>query len=57
MRVLAITFVLLSSFHAFAEAPRIGSGVSGPYVECQLPDGTMEFTPTLICKNKGGVQI
>jgi len=54
MRVLAIVVFVFSPFYALAEAPEIGAGVSGPYIECQLPSGEMEYTPVLVCKNKGG---
>ena len=54
MRVLAIIVFVFSPFYALAEAPEVGAGVSGPYIECQLPSGEMEYTPVLVCKNKGG---
>lgn len=54
MRALFVTLLFSVPFFTFAEAPEIGAGVSGPYVECHLSDGKMEYTPELICKNKGG---
>ncbi|MGD8233333.1 hypothetical protein [Vibrio sp. TRT 1302] len=57
MKVLAIIALAFAPLFASAEAPEIGAGVSGPYVDCQLPDGSMTYTPHLVCKNKGGKQI
>lgn len=54
MRVLAIIVLFFSPFYAMAESPEVGAGVAGPYIECQLPNGDMKYTPVLICKNKGG---
>ena len=54
MRLLAIIVFIFSPFYALAEAPEVSSGVSGPYFECQLQSGEMEYTPALVCKNKGG---
>ena len=54
MRTLIFSVLLFLPFISQAEVPEIGAGVSGPYIECELPNGNIEYMPVLICKNKGG---
>lgn len=54
MRILILSALFVLPFAVQAEVPEIGAGVSGPYIECELPNGNIEYMPVLICKNKGG---
>ena len=55
------TFLFLSG-NAMANSSSSGgakaSGAMGPWVECLLPDGKMDYTPLMVCKlqKKGTVK-
>lgn len=50
---IAITSFILMSNYALADSGTGGakaSSAAGPWVECQLPDGKVDYTPLMICK-------
>ncbi|PSU32123.1 hypothetical protein [Photobacterium lutimaris] len=53
--VVAMATFLFMSGNAMANSSASSGGAkassaAGPWVECQLPDGKMDYTPLMICK-------
>lgn len=50
---IAITSFILMSGNALANSSSGGARAAsalGPWVECQLPDGRVDYTPLMVCK-------
>jgi hypothetical protein len=52
-RLAALIITGLFSLSVYAGST--GSTEMGPFVDCHLPDGKMDYIPSEICKNEGGV--
>ncbi|EEX93030.1 hypothetical protein VIOR3934_18550 [Vibrio orientalis CIP 102891 = ATCC 33934] len=52
-RLAALIVTALFSLSVYAGST--GSTEMGPFVDCHLPDGKMDYIPSMMCKNAGGV--
>jgi len=52
-RLAALIVMALFSLSVYAGST--GSTEMGPFVDCHLPDGKMDYIPSMMCKNAGGV--
>ena len=53
------TALLSLSVYAGTTGTSTGAGAStqrGPWVDCQYPDGSMDYIPNGVCKVRGGVR-
>ncbi|MDA0146914.1 hypothetical protein [Vibrio sp. LaRot3] len=57
--IIALFCSALLSFSVFASSNQGGNNGSaserGPWVECHLSDGTSDYVPSGVCKEKGGL--
>jgi hypothetical protein len=53
-----IKALLLGSVLAFSlPSAAYQSSAAGPFVDCQLPDGSRTFAPLVVCQRAGGEKL
>lgn len=51
-----LTLLIASLISLSAYAGSTGSTEMGPFVDCKLPNGQMDYMPSMVCKMSGGVK-
>ncbi|WP_047050005.1 hypothetical protein [Vibrio mexicanus] len=52
--IIASVLFSVSVYANTGDSNGAGTGASGPYVECKLNDGRVDYTPVLNCERIGG---